>query len=60
MEIKPIITEQDFNDSLKRIDELWGSKPGTPQGEEFDLLCTLVESWEMAHYPIAPPDPIDS
>ena len=28
--------------------------------DELDLLCTLVESYEMAHYPIAPPDPIDA
>jgi HTH-type transcriptional regulator/antitoxin HigA len=58
MEIKPIKTEQDYTESLKRIDELWGAKRDTPQGDEFDLLCTMVEDWEMAHYPIAPPDPI--
>jgi len=25
-----------------------------------DLLATLVESYEMKHFPIAPPDPIDA
>ncbi len=28
--------------------------------DELYLLCTLVESYEMKHYPIAPPDPIDA
>jgi len=60
MEIKPIKTEQDYNESVKRIEELWGAKRDTPQGDEFDLLCTLVESYEMTHFPIAPPDPIDA
>ena len=60
MEIKPIKTKQDYTESLKRIEELWGAKRDTPQGDEFDLLCTLVESWEIANYPIAPPDPIDA
>lgn len=60
MEIKPIITKQDYSASLKRIEELWGSKRDTPHGDEFDLLSTLVEDWEMAHYPIEPPDPIDA
>ena len=60
MEIKPIKTENDYNDSIKRIDELWGSTIDTPNGDEFDLLVTLVEAWEMKHYPIAPPDPIDA
>jgi len=60
MEIQPIKTEQDYNDALKRIEELWGAKKDTPDGDEFDLLATLVESYEMKNYPIAPPDPIDA
>ena len=60
MEIKPIKTENDYNESIKRIEKLWGSKKDTPEGDEFDLLVTLVESYEMRHYPIAPPDPIDA
>jgi len=60
MEIRPIKTERDYNASIKRIEELWGSKRDTPEGDELDLLCTLVESYEMKHYPIAPPDPIEA
>ena len=60
MEIRPIKTEQDYNDSIKRIEELWGAKKDTLQGDELDLLVTLVESYEMKHYPIAPPDPVDA
>ena len=60
MEIKPIKTEQDYNMSINRIEELWGAKRDTSEGDELDLLCTLVESYEMKHYPIAPPDPIDA
>ncbi len=60
MEIKPIKTEQDYNMSIKRIEELWGAKRDTPEGDELDLLCTIVESYEMKYYPIAPPDPIDA
>ena len=60
MEIRPIKTEQDYNDSIKRIEELWGAKKDTPQGDELDLLVTLVESYEMKHFPIAPPDPVDA
>ena len=60
MEIRPIKTERDYNESMQRIEELWGSKRDTSEGDELDLLCTLVESYEMTHYPIAPPDPIDA
>ena len=60
MEIKPIKTEHDYNASIKRIEKLWGAKKDTPEGDELDILCTLVESYEMKHFPIAPPDPIDA
>ena len=60
MEIKPIKTEQNYNTSIRRIEVLWGAKLDTPQGDELDLLVTLVESYEMKHYPIAPPDPVDA
>ncbi len=60
MDIKPIKTEQDYRDAISRIEILWGSKKDTPEGDELDLLVTLVESYEMKYYPIAPPDPIDA
>ena len=60
MDIRPIKTEQDYDSSINRIEELWGSKKDTPEGDELDLLVTLVESYEMKHFPIPPPDPIDA
>jgi HTH-type transcriptional regulator/antitoxin HigA len=60
MEIRPIKTEQDYNASIRRIEVFWGAKKDTPQGDELDLLVTLVESYEMRHYPIAPSDPVDA
>jgi HTH-type transcriptional regulator/antitoxin HigA len=60
MDIRPIKTEQDYRSAISRIEELWGSKKDTRNGDELDLLVTLVESYEMKHYPIAPPDPIDA
>jgi HTH-type transcriptional regulator/antitoxin HigA len=60
MNIRPIKTEQDYNFSINRIEELWGAQKDTSEGDELDLLVTLVESYEMKHYPIAPPDPVDA
>src|SRR6266498_825348 len=37
MKIKPIRTERDNENALKRIEKLWGSKPGTPEGEEINM-----------------------
>ena len=60
MDIRPIKTENDYTAAISRIEELWGAKKDTPEGDELDLLVTLVESYEMKNYPIAPPDPIDA
>lgn len=60
MEIRPIKTENDYQSALSRIEELWGAKKDTLEGDELDLLITLVEAYEIKHFPIAPPDPIDA
>lgn len=60
MDIRPIKTEKDYHQALGRIENLWGAKKDTDKGDELDILITLVESYELKHYPIAPPDPIDA
>ncbi|MCK4922773.1 MAG: transcriptional regulator [Bacteroidales bacterium] len=60
MDIRPIRTEQDYNMSIGRIEVLWGAKKDTPEGDELDLLVILVESYELKHYPIPTPDPIEA
>ena len=60
MDIKPIRTEKDYEDALKEVERLWGTTPGTPDGDLFEVLFTLVESYEGQHYPILPPDPVEA
>ena len=60
MEIRPIKTEKDYNEAIQRIEKLWGAKKNSPSGDELDLLCTIVEAYEMKHFPILPPDPVDA
>jgi HTH-type transcriptional regulator / antitoxin HigA len=60
MNIKLIKTEEDYNEALKRVYELWDAEPGTPEGDESEVLYTLVEAYEKKHYPIEKPDPIEA
>lgn len=60
MNIKPIKTVEDNRAALARIEQLWDADPNTPEGDELDVLATLVEAFEEEHYPIAPPDPIEA
>lgn len=60
MDIKPIHTAADHKIALADIERLWGAQPGTPEGDKFDVLATLIDAWERKHTPILPPDPIEA
>ena len=60
MEIRPIKTENDYNLAIQRIEKLRGAEKNSPNGDELDLLCTIVEAYEIKHFPILPPDPVDA
>ena len=60
MDIKPIRTEADYEAALLEVERLWGAEPGTPDGDRFADLFTLVEAYEDQEYPILPPGPIDA
>jgi HTH-type transcriptional regulator/antitoxin HigA len=60
MKIKPIRTKADYERALREIERMWGAKEGTPQGNQLDVLATLVEAYERKHFPIDPPDPIEA
>lgn len=60
MEIKPIKTEADHGAALKRLELLWGAEPDTPEGDELDVLATLIEAYEDRHHSIPEPDPIEA
>lgn len=60
MNIKPIKTEQDYEQALKRIEQLWDANPNTAEGDELDILVTLVEVYEEKNYPIEAPNPVEA
>ena len=60
MQIKPVKTEADHEAALREIERLWGADEGTPEGDRLEVLTTLVEAFEKAHFPIDAPDPIQA
>jgi HTH-type transcriptional regulator/antitoxin HigA len=60
MEIKPIRTKADYRAALKEIEGLMDAEAGTPEGEQLDVLATLVEAYERKHFPMDLPDPVEA
>jgi HTH-type transcriptional regulator / antitoxin HigA len=60
MNIKPIKTEADYRDSLKRLEIIFDAANGTPESDEADVLGLMIDEYEKKHYPIEAPDPIEA
>ncbi|MEO2050282.1 MAG: helix-turn-helix domain-containing protein [Allomuricauda sp.] len=60
MEVKIIKTKKQYNEYLKRLNEIFDAKKGTPESDEFDLLALVIEKYEEEKYPIEEPHPIEA
>lgn len=60
MNIKPIKTEKDYKNALKRMELLFDAPNGSSKSDEADILAVLIDEYEKKHYPIEAPDPIEA
>ena len=58
MQIRPIRTAEDHRAAVARVEELMTAEPGTPEGDELDVLATLAAAYEAKHHVIDAPDPV--
>ena len=62
MEIRPIHTDADYKAALREVSAYFDNEPepGTPDGDRFEILLTLVEAYEARHFPIDLRDPVEA
>jgi HTH-type transcriptional regulator/antitoxin HigA len=60
MGIIPIRTEKEYHEALRSIEILMSAVPGTPEGDQLEVLAILVEDYERRYYPLDQPDPVES
>ncbi|MDP1651350.1 MAG: transcriptional regulator [Rhodocyclaceae bacterium] len=62
MEIRPIHTKADYKAALHEVSAYFDNEPepDTPDGDRFEVLLTLVASYEAKHFPIDLPDPVEA
>lgn len=58
MKPKVIKTQAEYEAAMARVEEIFDAKPGTPKGDELELLLLLVDSYEEKAFPINLPDPV--
>ena len=57
-DIQPLQTEEEYRRALHRLGEVFHAQPGTPEGDEHEILADLVEAYEDIHYPMSDPTPL--
>ena len=60
MTIKLIKTDNDYQEALTRMDEIFDALEGSPESDEADILALLIDDYENQYYPIEAPDPIEA
>lgn len=60
MKIRPVKSEKNYRDALKRLEVIFDAPVNTEEGDEAEILSLLIENYENEHYPIEAPDPIEA
>ncbi len=62
MEIKPIHTEAEYKAALKAVSPYFDNEPklGSSEADFFEIMLTLIESYEAKNFPVDLPDPIEA
>ena len=48
MTLKLIKTDSEYQEALKRLEEIFDAKIGTPESDEADILGLLIDEYEKA------------
>jgi HTH-type transcriptional regulator/antitoxin HigA len=62
MDVRPIMTEADYDWALTEVTRYFENEPplGSPEGNRFQVLLGLIESYEAKHWPIEGADPVEA
>lgn len=62
MDVRPIRTEEDYDWALREVEPYFEAEPepGSPEGDRFDVLVSLIEAYEAKRWPITSADPVEA
>ncbi|MCC8942832.1 XRE family transcriptional regulator [Bradyrhizobium sp. Arg62] len=61
MDVKPLHNEQDYDWAIREVTRYFEAEPipGTPDGDRFEVLCSLIKEYEDGHFSTSHVDPVD-
>jgi HTH-type transcriptional regulator/antitoxin HigA len=61
MDVKPIHNEQDYDWAIREVTPYFEvePEPGTPEGDRFEVLSTLIKEYEDKSFAVHHGDPVD-
>jgi HTH-type transcriptional regulator/antitoxin HigA len=62
MDLHPLRTEEDYRTAMREVSAYFDQEPepGTPEGDRFEILLTLVKAFEAKCFPVDLPDPVEA
>jgi len=60
MQPETIKSDAEHEAALKEIERFWGAEEGTVAADRLDILVTLVEAYEEAHFPLGIPESLEA
>ena len=58
--MKIIKTKKDYQEALKRFEEIFSAKRGTKESDEADVLSLLIQDYEDKNFIINAPGPLEA
>ncbi|WP_130618292.1 helix-turn-helix domain-containing protein [Dyella amyloliquefaciens] len=60
--IRPIRSKKDYEDALREVSAYFDNEPepGSAEGDRFEILTLVIESYEAKHFTIEAADPIEA
>lgn len=61
MDVRPLRNEQDYDWAIGEVSRYFEAEPipGTPDGDRFEVLASLIKGYEDNHFATSRGDPID-
>jgi HTH-type transcriptional regulator/antitoxin HigA len=60
MDIRPIVTDKDYEAALADIKRLWSAPAGSPEAQKMEMLAMLAHNYERAREPLPRANPIEA